>query len=211
MKVHHLGRHQIGSSDEVLNLVQVESLYELRQYEDQLVDCYKEVFSEAPYFEDYSGKEREIVESFEHFMVDGVVVFLVAQDADKNRVIGFGACERASSSEVSEFLNENLDKLEVDPTRYVYMAELAVRSPYRRRGFGALLVQYRLRTLKDNPESGFTHALMRTAKVNSNSIGIYLRLGAKIIDGLVQAKTEFGTKSNERVFLAAPLASLDLQ
>ncbi len=207
MKVNHLGRHQIDCGiEEDIKLVRIEYFHEIDYYADKLVACYKDVFSEAPYFENYDGKEREIVDAFKHFALDGVVVLLFAGD----NVIGFGGCERASSSEVSDFLNENRDKLEVDLTKYVYMAELAIQSRYRRRGFGTLLVKHRLSALKADPDNGFTHVLMRTARVGSNSIGIYLRLGATVIDGLIQLKTEFDTKSNERVFLSAPIASLNL-
>jgi len=207
MKVHHLGQHRIDSHVEGIRLVQLENFQELLHRKDQLTNCYKEVFAETPYFEDYTGKEDEIFDSFARFMLDGVVVLLVN---GSNAVVGFGGCERASTSEVAEFLDENLDKLEVHSSRYIYMAELAVQSRYRRKGFGAMMVRDRLQAIRANPDNNISHVLMRTAKDDSNSIGIYLRLGARVIDGLVQVKTGFDTKSTERVFLSAPLVSLNL-
>ena len=181
---------------------------ELRPYLAMLVRCYKEIFAGAPYFENYDGKEDGIERDFNSFADDGILALAVAMpwaECEIGEVIGFSAGIGIDKSEVREFLEENKDLLEVPMSSYIYMAELGVIESMRRMGLGKALIEARIREAKSNLKFVFTHFIMRTAKEGSNSARIYLRLGARLVQGLIQKKEDFGTQSTERIFLSRKL------
>lgn len=185
----------------------IQSVEEVEPYLDAIVECYKLVFAGAPYFEDYTGQEETFIKpAFRNFSDRGVLALLVTGNVlTGNQLIGFGASEGADVSEAAEFLSQHADRLEADLNRYMYMAEVGVVSEFRRQGFGQRLIDARIREAVTNPKHQFSHLLMRTAKEGSNSIGLYLRLGAVPIEGLIEIKEVFGTASKERIFLTRRL------
>lgn len=184
----------------------IHSVVEAEAYLDGIVTAYKEIFAEAPYNEDYTGQEETFIKpSFRRFAEHGVLVLLLNGESPSSDVIGFGGSDPADLCEASEFLSEHQHLLTVPLNRHLYMAELGVRSAFRHHGLGSLLVTWRMEEAKTNPKFGFTHVIMRTASQGSHSRRLYERLGAKVVDGLVQSKDSFATASNERIFLTMSL------
>jgi len=183
----------------------VESVLELERHIKSAVASYKEVFSGPPYFENYDGKEESfIVPMFNDYAERGILVLaMFGENTTEARVIGFGASIDADKSEAAGFLRDKKGFEKLDD--FLYMAELGVESPFRNQGLGTQLVVARINEAKTNPRFNFTHVIMRTAAVGSNSKRIYERLGAKHVEGLVELKEDFGTQSSERIFLRMPI------
>ena len=187
------------------------SVDHLMTFMPSLVACYKVVFRGPPYGENHDGKENEnIIEQFLNFARRGVVVLVTIglaelNDDRDNVVVGFGASISANLDQsVSVFLEENNHYLAHPISKYLYMAELGVLSPFRNRGIGKLLIRARIDAARENPNFGCSHYVMKTARKGSMSLPLYLKFGAKPIDGLIQ-KSNFGDcdpEASDRMFLA---------
>lgn len=181
---------------------------EVNPYMEALVTCYHDVFSGPPYNEDYTdpAKQQEYIRGpFPQFADRGAVVFLVTGETiEGNLLIGFGGADRTDLNDsVGPFLADHAHRFDAPLSQYLYMAELGVLTAYRRQGLGDKLVRLRVEEALKRPERGYTHLIMRTASVNSNSAGVYLRMGAKPVEGLIQPMED--SDSKERIFLTMPL------
>ncbi len=184
----------------------VESETEVEPYLGDVVGSYKEIFAEPPYNEDYSGQEESYIKpSFRRFAEHGVLVLLLTGEMPSSEIVGFGGSDPADLCEASEFLLEHQHFLDVPLSQHLYMAELGVRSRFRHQGLGSWLVTLRMDEARINSKFGFTHVIMRTAREGSHSKRLYERLGATVVEDLVQFKDGFATASNERIFLTMPL------
>ncbi len=172
-------------------------------HREQAADNYKMVFAGRPYFENFRGmQETMIVPLFQSFAVHGILVFLTtAEEFISGDIIGFAGCIPAERSEVSEFLAPNQEKLPRTIAEYMYMAELGVLEEFREQGLGKGLIASRVAAMRSSPKFSQTHLLVRTAREGSNSLPIYLKLGARVIPNLIQTMEEYGTNSEERLFL----------
>ena len=205
----HIGRyrnHTHGAHHDVW-LHFVRDVESLGRHLDSAVACYKEVFAGPPYNENYEGQEKDILEPlFKNYAENGILVLVLAGDSiDTASMIGFAASIGAENSEVTAFLKRNGDRLQAPLGQFLYMAELAVLSDYRKQGLGKILVGCRISEALERHPGRFKYVLMRTAEDGSNSANIYRRLGAKQIPDLIEEKDEFGTQSKRRIFLSMPL------
>lgn len=164
-------------------------------YKDGLIELYQKVFSESPYFEQFSPKE--VKSFFNDYWQNGVL--FIARNKDK--VIGFAASIPLSSQkEIAELADKN----GINPTRCWYNADLGVSKEYRRQGIGKSLAKERLRVFP----SGAT-VIMRTSENNIAARSLNDNLGFKIIEGMIQEvkqKRVDGTvKTDKRIFLCKEL------
>jgi len=205
----HIGKYRNASTNKIQDvwLHFVRGASALSEYLSAGVECYKDVFAGPPYFENYDGQEKDVIEPmFDDFASNGILVFATAIiEPQKSEMVGFAASISADRSEVADFLRQHAHRLDAPIGNFLYMAEVAVRHEYRKQGLGSLFVHSRIEEARTAHVGKFTHILMRTAAEGSNSAGIYRRMGAKEIPELIQEKNDFESKSNKRIFLSKPL------
>ncbi len=157
------------------------------------IQVYKEVFAGPPYFEVYSDDQVE--QTVWHNHLTKGCIFLAL---DKTKVVGLGCSIPLNNIKPGEPNRDVYDFLSEAPNLpfslgdTCYMSEVAVLLDYRNQGIGRELVRRRLSWAK---KQGINNYVMRTASEGSNSLGIYLKLGAKEINGLKQDISEVGIES----------------
>jgi GNAT superfamily N-acetyltransferase len=176
----------------------------LNSNREGFIAAYQQAFGGPPYFEHYTPEEV-LEEVWTPHVNDGIVV--LATDDQTGQVVGFGCAMPALKSppEVTEYLIQHLgqDGFPTDLTKLWYMSELGVVESYRRRGIAYELVRHRMLTISHR---GDTHYAFRTAAEGSNSIHLYLKIGATQLPDL-QDMTETGqvvvngSQSDHRVYL----------
>lgn len=159
-------------------------------------DIYIKSFSGIPYFESYDS-DWVFENVWKTHLKDGVIVLAL----EGEKVVGV-SCSMPLVKSISQynFIN-SLEKKPFDPKTAIYMSELAVDSKYRCLGIGSQLVKERLKWAK---ERNFSHFVMRTAAVGSNSLHLYKRIGASEISQKQKIDTdniEIETASTERIYL----------
>lgn len=170
---------------------------------------YKEAFGGPPYFEQYTNEEvRAIWDKHRHH---GRII--LAKEGGK--VIGLGCSVPLSKApeDVQDFLASCKEKGHLPddftPDSAWYMSELAVLEEYRNRGIAYELVRHRLIDVSHGRSAFY---VMRTASKESNSMHLYLRVGAKAIPELqdvseIDQVTENGSESTTRLYLFGDSAS----
>lgn len=178
-------------------------------HREQISDCYKIVFAGSPYFENFRGQqEKVIVPSFKSFAEEGIAIFLsTAEDFAEGDIIAFAGCIPAHVSDVNEFVSANVDGFPREASSYMYMAELGVLEEYRNQGLGTDLILGRITELQESVHLRQSHLLVRTAKDNSNSLPLYLKMDAVILD-CIQTAEDYNTNSKERIFLEVSIREL---
>lgn len=165
-----------------------------------LIEVYRSVFAEAPYFETYSREET--ADMFRAYLDAGIVV--TAMDA--KRVVGFVCVQQAHTApaDVVSFLEEAYAAGEL-PCNVVatwYLSELGVLAPYRMHGLGYSLTREGMHRVQT---CGGENIVTRTAFAHSNSRHLFERLGyvpfgeqdVSLTDQVLQN----GSQSDRRVYL----------
>ena len=68
------------------------------------------------------------------------------------------------------------------PEDVFYFAEVAVSEEYRRKGYGSMLIDVRIKYMDENFKAG----LQRTQAEGSNSLSLYLKRGFELVPGMIQ-------------------------
>ena len=172
--------------------------------ESEFIKVYKEAFGGPPYFEQYSDEEvrEEIV--LPHLR-DGVVAYAT----DNDTLVGFGCAlpfDR-SPEDVQEFLSD-LDSVGEIPDAFDYrnawyMSELGVCISHRGRGIAWALVR---QSMMQIVAQGDRQYCMRTARVGSNSMPMFVKSGATLLNRFqdissTNQATKNLTQSLQRVYL----------
>lgn len=164
------------------------------------IKLYKEVFAGPPYFESYT--DEYVAENVwdKHFDNDGWVFLAINRE---DLVVGFGCALPAKRSwESGQFLCKNMSNLPFELEKTCYMSEVGTHIDYRKKGIGTKLIKARSDFAR---EKGYITYTMRTALNGSNSESMYIKFGAKVIDGLVQDVSqhakEVSSKSEFRKYL----------
>ena len=171
------------------------------EFKEGFIEVFKKAFAGAPYFESYQNSE--VVSSAWDPHLNKGCIYLAA---NKGRIIGLGCClplNKIDEADPNISALESLlsfPKLPFTLESTCYMSELAVLPEYRNFGIGTELIKKRLSWAKEN---NLNYYVMRTAAKNSNSLGLYLNLGAKIISDLEQDVSNIGviSASKKRIFL----------
>jgi len=165
------------------------------------VHIYKTCFALPPYYEKY--ETDEVVNDVLIPHVEKGVVALAKVD---DQIVGLSCAmpidQWEHDEEFQEFIHKNKDQFNLDLAEICFMTELAVLPDFWHRGIGTHLIKERISWAKSQ---GFAQYMMRTASDGSNSISLYLKLGAKKLSGFTQDVSrhaaERSSKSNERVYL----------
>jgi len=158
--------------------------------EQGLTQLYKDIFSRAPYFENFS--DEDVATFFKEYVDDGKL-FLAY---DQGRVIGFGASLPIQSVPQIEKVISDVGE---ETKNCWYMADLGVEETYRGKGIARELVQKRI----DATPKG-SKILMRTSVDNIPSQTLYRSIGFKDVPGAfeyVASPKSYGEHSDKRLFL----------
>ncbi|MCX6784325.1 MAG: GNAT family N-acetyltransferase [Candidatus Komeilibacteria bacterium] len=162
---------------------------------------YQQAFAGSPYFEHYENDDvRKDV--WEPHLKDGCI-FLALQDG---QVVGLSCAmpmdKWGHDDEFQGFIARNQDRLPNHPANICFMTEAAVLPEYQGKKIGTELVKW---LVEWSRSLGFRHYMMRTAKIGSNSIHIFLKLGGQIMENLIQDVSEHAAKvesqSTERIYI----------
>lgn len=165
------------------------------------IEVYKAAYAQPPYYETYTD---DVVahDVWEPHLRDGCIVLAL----DGDQVVGLGCAmpmdKWTHDPEFQDFVRLNLRQWPDAPANICFMSEVAVLPSHWRRGIGENLIRGRFAWAK---RKGMPYYVMRTASDGSNSIGIYLRLGGKVMDVVVQNvathAAAVGSKSTERIYI----------
>lgn len=161
-----------------------------------LIDVYKELFWDKPYFEEYT--DEEVTEIFENYRKNWELYLWI----NELKIIGFWASLPFKKSPIKdvEWLEEELVSKWVDIDKCLYMADLWVKKSHQRKWIAKDLVQARIK----GKEQGSSF-IMRTSIENYKSQWIYKELNFKPLDTKqeVNMKRNDGTgeRTDERLFL----------
>ena len=172
------------------------------------IATYQDVFAGPPYFEKYA--EQEVVDNvWKPHIGHGIVL----ATNSTGMVVGLACCHSVVAETEPSIRDYILSRPEVpslfDPSRTIFMSELAVREQYRRRGLGKRFIIERFAWGR---EHGFESYCTRTADRSSNSRALYERIGAKLAP-FVQDVSSGGVESasKARIYLYGSIAeALDL-
>jgi len=161
---------------------------------DDFKKAYKAFFG-PPYRQSYT--EEELEEIFREYQQTGYIYGAYNEDG----CIGLIALERGvKEDQPVSFQTENV----------MYLADIAILEPYRRRGLGSQLMLYGVIQSK---AWGYEKLYMRTLQDGSMSYGIASRIGFRQIPNVLQdveRKTIDGSvKTMQDIFLELDLTSLD--
>lgn len=142
-------------------LVQIKSASDFEEYRDQLVNIYRRIFADKPYYELFTEEEAsaELLKTVES--EDGLL--FIALDGDT--VAGFGG--GLPLSNYPEIVDVVAEHVNADAT--FYMSELGVDFPYRGTGLSHLLVDVRLPKISDK----YTDVIVRTSVENNPTQYLY--------------------------------------
>lgn len=178
-------------------ILAVQTPEQLQQaFDNGLIDLYKNIFSQAPYFESFTGDQ--VVEIFSKYLRDGIL--FVARDGSS--IIGFGAAVPISTvRDIESLLADN----DINPVTSWYMADLGIKEEARGNGLGKKLVQKRIQSMP----LGTTTVVMRTSVDNYRSQALYKSLGfTALVDthqNVEQTRIDGQTAYDRRIFLARTL------
>ncbi len=137
-----------------------------------LTTLYKNIFSEAPYFESFT--DAAVGNFFEEYRRDGVL--LVARDPEG--IIGFGAAiPLTRAADIAEIIGAG-----GNDSRW-YIADLGVKKEQRRRGIGKIITDA---TIGEIRRCGGCRADLRTSINNFIALSLYRKLGFQTIGGVTQ-------------------------
>ncbi len=173
---------------------------------------YAECFAGPPYFEKY--EESWIVENVYDRFIDSGCIMVVLQDAkpvglSRAQLVGFSCAqrvERIKDTSVYRYLASR-KSLPFELEKSCYVAELAVLPAFRKKGIGTSLLS--LVYVWGNLH-GMSSYVSRTAYEGSNSLGIFLRLGAKMLPDFQTVDGDEGevpSASSRRVYVWGDLRS----
>jgi len=160
-----------------------------------LVKLYQQIFSDAPYFEEFT--DEEVTAYYDYYFKNG----LISVAKDEREIIGFAATVALyTEPEIAELSK----KFGIDPDTTLYFAELGVTKELRRQGIGERICQEQLRKLS----KGAT-ILVRTAADNFIAQTLYKKLGFQEVIGMKQdvsqARIDGAVQIDKRVFLVKKL------
>lgn len=194
---------EVKKSWEEISIVQL-TRDNLDKYLQGFIDVYKEAFGGAPYFESYT--DEQVIQDVVNPHLDQGVIFLALSG---DEVVSLSAAIPSFyEKKMYNFLNkpEFKESIYFDLDNILYMSELATKLFYRGLGFGKKLILSRLDFAREN---GYDGVIMRTAKEGSNSKNLYLSLGGKILDGIVQNVSdnpdEVESASHQRIYIYLPV------
>ena len=170
-----------------LNIVRIEDMAGIAKYGNSFISVYKKAFAGAPYFESF--KNEEVMEVMKELVFSEGGICLVMLLGDK--VIGIsGGYGLHNESEISVLFKDRFP--DTKPEDVFYFAELAVNEEHRRKGYGSMLVDARIKYMNENFKAG----LQRTQAKGSNSLNLYLERGFAQVPGMIQ-KVETYVQSDE--------------
>ena len=182
-----------NASIEINNQVTIQQLDSQEKvnlaFEKGLVNLYQDIFSEEPYFEDFSDQEIKII--FTDYLNQGGLVFTATEN---DQIVGFSAAIPIKKSSIV-----NVDGIKSLPNNTWYMADLGVAKPIRRQGLAEDLVRSRLRAIPEN-----SYVVMRTAKNNIASQSLYEKLGFQLLDftqNVAQERIGDQAEEDQRIFM----------
>jgi len=143
-------------------------------YKDGFIKIYKEIFSQAPYYEIFSDEEVEKIYQLSKLET---TVTLVALDDDN--VIGLALGIKLSTHIDTDFKLLLKNHFNLDKT--FYNAELAVLAKYRGQGIGNELIKKRIKFAE---KMGYNIICMRTKEEGSMSMSLYKKLDFKLLNGV---------------------------
>lgn len=163
--------------------------------QNTLVQLYKDIFKEEPYFESFTNEE--VVGYFKEYIDKGVV--LIARN--DQGVVGFSAVLPLNfQPEISNLAS----KFGINPDNCQYIAELGVRKDNRRKQIGQALIEELLIQLPNNVET-----LLRTTKTNEPAIALYKKLCFSQVQGMEEIVTRNRTEGedleDQRIFMIKSL------
>jgi len=163
------------------------------------VSVYQEAFSGPPWYETHPTEHVQKNVWNEHLPY--CIILAVSGD----EVIGIGCAhptlaEMGTNGGVKEFLEANRELVPFPLETTLYMSELAVLEPYREKGIGQELTKARWHWGRTN---GMTHYAMRTAESGSLSKLLYEKLGAQVVESLVQDVSDatIQSASDRRIYM----------
>jgi len=160
-----------------------------------LVKLYQQVFSDAPYFEEFT--DEEVIAYYDNYFKNG----LVSVARNERGIIGFAVTIALSAEpEIAELSK----KFGIDPEKTSYFAELGITKELRGRGMGERICQEQLEGLL----KGCT-VLVRTAADNFIAQTLYKKLGFQEIiemkQDVFQTRIDGAAQTDRRVFLVKKL------
>lgn len=167
------------------------------------IEVYKEAFAGFPYFESYSTEDvREVWD--EHTTNGRIILAKIGES-----VVGLGCSIplHKAPQDVLDFLAERKEAGllpdDFTPQSACYMSELAVLTEHRRLKVGSQLVRHRLIHVSHDR---YKYYVMRTDSENSNSMHLYLSVGATRVPGVHNVSsgdqvTKNGSQSELRMYL----------
>lgn len=170
---------------------------------DGFIKVFREAFAGAPYFEEYTVDQARAIwdEHFQHGRI------ILAKDGSEIVGLGCSVPLYKAPQAVQEFLADMKKKgylpNDFTPNSAWYMSELAVLEKYRNRGIAYELVRHRL---IDVSHGSSAYYVMRTDSKESNSMHLYLRVGADVLPEVQDVSdseqvTENGSESTTRIYL----------
>ena len=200
------GELESGIELEGINLGGI-GAFQIASYSNMQKDfarLYAECFAGPPYFEKY--EESWIVENVYDKFIDSGCIMVVLQNAG---LVGFSCAQRAErikDTSVYRYLASR-ESLPFELEKSCYVAELAVLPDLRKKGIGTSLLS--MVYVWGNLHSMSSY-VSRTAYEGSNSLGIFLRLGAKMLPGFQTVDGDDGevpSASSRRVYVWGDLRS----
>lgn len=159
-------------------MLQLRSLHDIERWKEQLIDLYKKAFSESPYFEFFTDDEVLVI--IKEIVLNRKGIFVVM--LHNGNVVGLcgGYCLVYEQTICQLFkLNNVFEQFQ----KIIYLAELAVDSNYRRKGFGSKLVDYFAKLCKIGK---FTTITTRTQADLSNSLELFQKKQFEIVQNVFQ-------------------------
>ncbi len=163
--------------------------------------AYTRIFSEAPYFEEFTLEEAGRIWD-RLTRIPGHVTLIVVTDAGELAAFA-SAVPLSARPDVARELTGLV------PLRHTwYLAELGVVPEHRSQGFARLLIRERLRHM----EKLATHAVMRVSESDNRSKQMYLDLGFEDMGVYMEVpgpRVDGGVRADRRLFLHRVLSQVD--
>ena len=155
-----------------------------KTYKDSFIKIYKEIFSQAPYYEIF--EDCEVEETYKLSLYDTNILLLAIIN---NEVIGFALGIQLSTYHDEDFKSLASKYFTLDEV--FYNTELGVLPKYRGFGIGSKLIKERIEFAE---KRGYKIICMRTIKEGSMSMPLYKKLGFKLLEG---SEHTVNTKKNK--------------